>query len=129
MGWGWGGLLSSCSECASHRGGFSCCGVWILGLQHLLHCTQAGHGLIGGARLSYPEACRSLIPRPKIDPVFPALAGRFLTTGPPRKSLFLFFCFLLLSFKRSLYIGDVSPFSGTCFANIFSSLWLIFSFS
>ena len=28
------------------------------------------------------------LPRPGINPVFPALAGRFLTNGPPGKSLF-----------------------------------------
>jgi len=27
------------------------------------------------------------LPGPKIEPVSPALAGGFLTTGPPRKSL------------------------------------------
>ena len=68
------------------------------GLQQLLHCTQAEHGLGGcGARLSYPEECRSLIPRPRTEPVFPTLAGRFLTTGPPRKSLcFFFFSFFFI---------------------------------
>ena len=30
-------------------------------------------------------------PRPEIEPVFPALAGRFFTTGPQRKSCPLFF--------------------------------------
>ena len=31
------------------------------------------------------------LPRPGIEPVFPALAGGFLTIAPPGKSLFLIF--------------------------------------
>ena len=37
-------------------------------------------------RLSYPAACRILVPGPGLEPVSPALADRFLTTGPPEKS-------------------------------------------
>ena len=38
-------------------------------------------------------------PRPEIKPVSPALAGRLLTTGPPRKSLFFsFFAVVLVSY-------------------------------
>ena len=33
-----------------------------------------------------PHACGILIPGPGIEPMFPALAGRFLTTGPPGKT-------------------------------------------
>ena len=40
-------------------------------------------------RLSFPKACGILVPQPGIKPVFPALAGGFLTTGPPGKSLML----------------------------------------
>ena len=38
-------------------------------------------------RLSCPVACGILVPWPGIKPVSPALEGRFLTTGPPGKSL------------------------------------------
>ena len=39
------------------------------------------------------------LPRPEIKPVSPALAGRLLTTGPPRKSLFFsFFAVILVSY-------------------------------
>ena len=48
--------------------GFSGCGSWSL-----------------GHRLSCPEACGILVPRPGIEPVSPASAGKFLTTGPPGK--------------------------------------------
>ena len=34
-------------------------------------------------RLSCPAACGLLGPRPRITPMFPALEGRFFTTGPP----------------------------------------------
>ena len=37
-------------------------------------------------RLSCPGACGILVPRPRITPESPALEGRFLTPGPPRKS-------------------------------------------
>ena len=36
--------------------------------------------------LSCPEACTILVPGPEIQPVSPALAGKFLTTEPPGKS-------------------------------------------
>ena len=42
-------------------------------------------------RLSCSAECGILLPRPGIEPMFPALQGRFLTTGPQEKS------FLLLS--------------------------------
>ena len=38
-------------------------------------------------RLSCPEACRILVSQPGIELEFPALQGRFLTTGPPGKFL------------------------------------------
>jgi len=36
--------------------------------------------------LRCPVACGILVPQPGIKPVFPALEGGFLATGPPRKS-------------------------------------------
>ena len=36
-----------------------------------------------------PMACVILPPQPGAEPMFPALEGRFLTTGPPGKSLML----------------------------------------
>ena len=56
--------FSSCGVRASHCGGFSCCGAW--------------------AQLP----CRIWnLPRPGTEPMSSALAGRFLTTGPPEKSM------------------------------------------
>ena len=69
---------SSCGAHASHCGGFSYGGEWAL-----WHVGSAavGHGL------SCPMARGILAPGPGIEPVSTALAGGFLTTGPPEKSL------------------------------------------
>ena len=40
--------------------------------------------------LSYPKAHGIFVSQPGIEPAFPALEGRFLTTGPPGKSLHAF---------------------------------------
>ena len=45
-----------------------------------------GFSLVVAHRLSCPKACGILVPRPGIQPKFPALKGGFLTTGPPGKS-------------------------------------------
>ena len=71
-------LLSSCSGWASHCGGFSSCeelSLECVGSVVVLH------------RLSVP-AWGILVPRPGIEPMSPALAGGFLTTGPPGMSAF-----------------------------------------
>ena len=70
------------------------------------------------------------LPGPGVEPVFPALAGGFLTTAPPGKpfSLFCFVFFVLFCFKLGclslslsyLCILDNSPLSDKCFANIYS---------
>ena len=41
--------------------------------------------------LSCPTACGILVPLPEMESTSPALQGRFSTTGPPGKSLVLFF--------------------------------------
>ena len=43
--------------------------------------------LVVAHRVSCSEACGILVPRPGIEPVSPALEGRFLTTRPPGTSL------------------------------------------
>ena len=40
--------------------------------------------------LGWPAACGILVPRPGVEPSFPALQRGFLTTGPPGKSPYLF---------------------------------------
>ena len=43
--------------------------------------------VIAAPRLSCPEACGILVPQPGIEPASLPLENRFLTTGPPVKSL------------------------------------------
>ena len=63
------------------------CGMWDFLLQRTgSSCWHAGFSLVAAHRLSCPTACRILVPCPGIEPMSPALEGRFLTTGPPGKS-------------------------------------------
>ena len=68
-------LLSSFSARASHCGGFSCCRVWSPE-RRLSSC---------GVWALLPRGKWNL-PGTGTEPMSPALAGRFLTTGPPGKS-------------------------------------------
>ena len=54
------------------------CGMWGL----LLWCM--GSGVYG---LSCSTTCGVLVPRPGVESVSPTLQGRFLTTGPPGKTI------------------------------------------
>ena len=78
---------------ASHCGGFSCCGTWALGMwasvvaalgscdTRALECRLSSCG-------TWALLLRGMwdLPGPEIEPVSPALGGRFLTTAPPGKS-------------------------------------------
>ena len=75
------GLLSSCVAWASHCGGFSCCGTWALG----------AWSSVGAVAVCWLSSCGSWalfahgmwnLPGPEIEPISPALAGRFLSTIP-----------------------------------------------
>ena len=68
------GLLSNCGALASHSCGFSCCRAQALG-----HA-----GLVIGKWAQSPHDMWDL-PGPGIKPMSLALAGGFLTTGPPGK--------------------------------------------
>ena len=72
------GLLSVWGARASHSGDFSCCCSRTLS-------TWASVVMAHG--LSCPDACGILVPRPGIEPTSPALAGGFITTGPPASVL------------------------------------------
>ena len=54
------------------------------GMQALLSLQRVGCPVVA-RRLSCPVACGTLVPRPGMEPMFLALEGRFLTTGPPGK--------------------------------------------
>ena len=68
-------------------------------------------------RFSSPEACGILVPKPVIEPGFPALERGFLTTGPQGKSLWLAF---LLNVFASFTAVSVSPLDS--FRQIYSIL-------
>ena len=70
------GPLSSCGVWASHCGGLSRCGTQALGT---LASVVVAHGH------SCSMAC-GISPGPRIQSMFSALAGKFLTTGPPERS-------------------------------------------
>ena len=64
----------SCGTRASHCSGFSCCGAWFL-----------GHRLSSCGTWDSLSHCTWDLPKPGMELVCLALAGRFLTTGPSRK--------------------------------------------
>ena len=60
------------------------CSVLSCGVQGLsLQCKT----LVVACGLSCSVACEILVPQPGIEPMSPALQGRFLTREPPGKSL------------------------------------------
>ena len=65
------GLLSSCGVWASPCCGFSC---------------YRAQGLDTRASVVVAHGLSWNLPKPGIEPQSPTLAGRFLVTGPPRKS-------------------------------------------
>ena len=86
-----------CGAWSSHCGGFSCCGAQAVGRSALRSCsTQPRQLWLLGSRaqgqlLRYTglAALRRVdLPRPGIKPMSPALGSRFLTTGPPGKSVY-----------------------------------------
>ena len=74
------GLLSNCSVQASHCGGFSCCGAQAVD-NRLSSCVSLAW---------LPSSTWKLL-RPGIKPLSSELAGGFLATGSPGKSLFRLF--------------------------------------
>jgi len=61
-------------------------GLWSTQAQELQH---VGFSLVAAHGLSFPVACGILVPPSGIEPMTPALESQFLTTGPPRKSLYI----------------------------------------
>ena len=85
------GLLSGCGAWASHGGSFSLqstgfrahfssCSTWAQELRLPGSRAQAGSGVVAQG-LCCSTTCD--LPGPAIEPMFPGLGGRFLTTGPP----------------------------------------------
>ena len=105
------GASLRCGVWASHCGGFSCealalgcvgfssCRSWILECTGFSSCgTQLLHGM-------------GNLTEPGIEPVSPALVGRFLTTGPPGKSLILHF--KVLNSPVSFHYGLIQTYMST----------------
>ena len=63
-------------------------------IMQCLSLRHTGFSLVAAHRLSCPTVCGILVPWPGIEPTSPALEGRFLTTGPPGKSLVLLYLLL-----------------------------------
>ena len=91
--------LRCCARAFSSCGSFSCCGAWAVGARASLAvaCGLSSCGSQGlEHRLSSCGAWAQLLcgmwdlPGPGLVPMSPALAGGFLTTAPPGKSLILF---------------------------------------
>ena len=83
-----GGLLLSCDARASHCGGFSCGRTQALGHPGFSNCSSWAleHRLSScGTGALFPHDMWDLF-RSGIEPVPLALAGRFFTTEPPRKT-------------------------------------------
>ena len=91
------GLLSSCSAQASHYCGFSCWRAWGL-----------GHGL--SSRSAWAKLLCSMwdLPRTGMEPKSPALAGRFLTTGPPGKSYTITFEYTMAYLPPKIWLPFVT---------------------
>ena len=70
-------VFSSCGARASHHGGVSSYGAQALGLEGFSSCSS-------GVLECGLSSCGTL-PRLGIEPVSPALAGRFFATKPPEK--------------------------------------------
>ena len=73
------------------------CGTWDLLL------WLVGFSLVAVHELSCPVACGILVSWLGIKPIFPALEGRFSTTGPPGKSwAYCFFSIYVFTFIKFL---------------------------
>ena len=69
----------------SHCGGFFCCKAWAVGAPASVVMAHELSSCVAWALL----LCGTWnLPGPGFEPVSPALAGGFLTTGPPGKSCF-----------------------------------------
>ena len=94
------GATLCCGALVSHCGGFSCCEAQALGSRAsvvVVHGLSSCGSRALVCRLSSCGTWAQLLcgmwdlPRSGLEPVSPALAGRFLTTVPPGKSIKIIF--------------------------------------
>ena len=76
------GATLCCGAWAFCCSGFCCCRAWALGAWA---SVVVAHGLSSCGLWGQLLCGTQALPGPGIEPVTPALAGRFLTTVPPRK--------------------------------------------
>ena len=87
----------SIRSCPDSQSGFFFWLHWVFFAAHrvslvvALRFPVAVVSLVVAHGLSYPAACGILVPGPGTEPMSPALAGRFSTTGSPGKSFSLAF--------------------------------------
>jgi len=81
-------VVSCCRAWALGCVGFSTCSTWAQYLWHSGSRARAQKLWLTG--LVAPQGMCNL-PRPGMEPVSPALPGRFLTTGPPGSPIFIIF--------------------------------------
>ena len=107
------GATLRCSAHASHCSGFSC-GAWALGV-----CASVVVARRFSSCGTQAELLRGMwdLPRPGIEPMFPALAGGFLTAAPPGKSqCHCFLCNTHLVFCFQLCLMSPNSPSGSTFS-------------
>ena len=78
------GATLLCGVRASHCGGFYCCGARALGTRS---SVVVANGLSSCSAWAYLLCGMWDLPGPGLEPMSPALAGRFLTSAPPGKPL------------------------------------------
>ena len=83
------GATLHCDTWASRCPGFFCCRARALGARALV---VAARGRSSCDVWTLLLCCMWNLPRPGIEPVSPALAGRFSPTAPPGKSILCIFC-------------------------------------
>ena len=109
-----------CGARASHCSGFSCCRALALGAC-ALECRLSSCGT-----RAYLLHGMWDLPGPGLEPVSPALAGRFLTTAPPGKSLSTqFWCESKSAVKNKVYIkkDNNGNLIQACMITLVSNVW------
>ena len=94
------GLLSDCGPQVSCSSGFSCCRAWALGnqasvasMRELSSCSSQALECWLSSCVEWAWLLHSMwdLPGQEIEPMSPALAGRFFTSEPPGKHVHVFF--------------------------------------
>ena len=128
------GATLHCGAQASHCNGFSCCRAQALGTWASVVVAR-GFSSCGSRalerRLSSCGAGAQMLrgmwdlPRPELKPVSPELAGGFLTTAPPGKSLKTIFRLNLLIIKNVSRASPVAQWLRVCLPMQGTRVWAL----